>query len=139
MCGSGQQAIHFGAQAISSGDQDIVIACGVEMMGVVMMGSDSNPEIASLDYNKEVKLSFGSFPYKLLHQGVSAELIAEKYGIKRDDVDNFAMESHIKCFEAIKKGFFESQIVPIKVKDEKDEEKIFKIDEGVRYPIDKKN
>jgi acetyl-CoA acyltransferase len=69
MCGSGQQSIHFAAQGIASGDLEVAIGCGVEMMSVVKMGSDSNPEVFTLDPSKEQKFSFGEFPYKLLHQG----------------------------------------------------------------------
>jgi len=134
MCGSGQQAIQFAGQAIASGDMDLVIACGVELMSVVQMGSDAEKEVFSSG-----KVGFAPFPYKLLHQGQSAELLAEKYQISRKELDEFAANSHKKAAEAIKKGYFSSQIMPVKVAKKKQdgtvEEKWFLNDEGVRYPV----
>ena len=86
-CGSGQQAIHFASQAIASGDMEIAIGCGVESMSRVPMGAD-----AAL--TEEFR---ADFPCKLLHQGVSAEMIAEKWGITREEMDDFAVESHCRA------------------------------------------
>jgi len=86
-CGSGQQAIHFAAQAIASGDMDIAIGCGVESMSRVPMGSDA----ALTDEFR------ADFPFQLLHQGISAEMIAEKWGITREEMDDFAVESHCRA------------------------------------------
>ncbi len=83
-CGSGQQAIHFAAQAIASGDMEIAIGCGVESMSRVPMGAD-----AAL--TEEFR---ANFPVPLLHQGISAELVAAKWNISRDEMDDFAIESH---------------------------------------------
>jgi len=126
----------FSSQAIASGDYDIGIGCGVEMMGVVQMGSDSLPECFTLDENKEQKFSFGDFPFKLLHQGVSAELIAKKYNITRDEMEQFAVDSHRKASIAIKEGRFKSQIIPITVTDKEGNTNTVTIDEGVKYPVD---
>lgn len=131
MCGSSQQAIHFGAQAIAAGDMDMVIACGVEMMSRCKMGADSNTEIWTSGHKPE-SLSFAPFPHKLIHQGVSAELIAEHYNISRDDMERLTVESHRRCHEAIQAGRFKSQILPIKVNDSE----WMVIDEGIRYPVD---
>lgn len=136
MCGSGQQAIHFASQGIASGDMDIAIGCGVEMMGVVQMGLDSLPECFTLDQHKEQKLSFGPLPYKLYHQGLSAELIAEKYKITREELDELAVESHKKCSIAIKEGRFKSQIIPIEAPQKEGQAKLVQVDEGVKYPVD---
>lgn len=89
-CGSGQQAIHFAAQAIASGDMDIAIGCGVESMSRVPMGSD-----AAL--TEEFR---AHFPVPLLHQGISAELVAEKWNISREEMDEFAVESHCRAAAA---------------------------------------
>eukprot|EP01080_Neovahlkampfia_damariscottae_P008184 gene8184-12_t len=132
MCGSGQQAIHFAAQGIASGDLEVAIGCGVEMMSVVRMGSDSSPEVFTMNPDKEQKFSFGDFPYKLLHQGISAELIAKKYNIKYEDLEKLAVRSHKQCHEATRDGFFKSQIIPIKTKDGK----VVETDEGIKYPVD---
>ena len=86
-CGSGQQAIHFASQAIAAGDMEIAIGCGVESMSRVPMGSDSA-------LTEEFR---ADFPCKLLHQGISAEMIAEKWGISREEMDDFAIESHCRA------------------------------------------
>jgi acetyl-CoA acetyltransferase family protein len=135
MCGSGQQAIHFGAQAIAAGDMDLVIAAGIEMMSVVPMGADAEKEIFTTG-----KPTFGSFPYKLVHQGFSAELIADHYKLNRRELDEFSARSHKKAFDATKAGFFKSQILPIKVQKKQQDgtttEQWVTQDEGIRWPVD---
>jgi len=123
MCGSGQQAIHFASQAIRAGDMECVIACGVEMMSLVQMGSDWQPD-------EDVK-----FPVKLLHQGVSAEMIAAKWGQTREQLDTLSGQSHEKAAAAQAKGVFKKEILPIKVVKE-GVEKIVSVDEGIRVPVD---
>jgi acetyl-CoA acyltransferase len=118
MCGSGQQAIHFGAQAILAGDVDLVIAGGTEMMSHQPLGAD---------YPKEWP---GGIPYKLVHQGISAEMMAEKYHLSRQELDDFAYGSHMRAMQAIQNGYFEGQILPITLADGR----MVKIDEGVRMP-----
>lgn len=118
MCGSSQQAIHFAAQAILAGDMDLVIAGGTEMMSHQPLGAD---------YPKEWPQGM---PYKLVHQGVSAEMMAEKYHLSRKELDDFAYESHMHAMVAIQKGYFDEQILPITLQDER----IFRVDEGVRMP-----
>jgi acetyl-CoA acyltransferase len=141
MCGSSQQAIHFASQEILSGDMEVAIGCGIEMMSVCKMGADADPEIFTLSGDGKQKFKFGDFPHKLVHQGLSAELIAERYGITREEMDAFAIQSHKKAFEATQKGYFKSQIVPIKGtklnKDKQPEEHWLTYDEGIRYPVDK--
>lgn len=117
LCASSQQAIHSGAQAILAGDADVVIACGVENMSRVPMGSD-----------------IGSFSDQLLNkhtilpQGISAEIIADKWQLTREELDQFAYMSHQKALKAIDDGVFEREILPLRLKN--DEE--VRIDEGVR-------
>ena len=118
MCGSSQQAIHFAAQAILSGDMDLVIAGGTEMMSHQPLGAD---------YPKEWP---EGIPFKLVHQGVSAEMMAEKYQLTRGELDDFAYQSHLRAMQAIQEGYFDSQILPITLSDGK----VIKIDEGVRMP-----
>ncbi len=117
MCGSSQQAIHFAAQAILAGDMDLVIAGGTEMMSHQPLGAD---------YPKEWPQEI---PYKLVHQGISAELMAEKYQLSREELDDFAYQSHMKAMHAIQNGYFEDQILPISI-----DGKVVKVDEGVRMP-----
>ena len=118
MCGSSQQAIHFAAQAILAGDMDLVIAGGTEMMSHQPLGTD---------YPKEWP---EGIPYKLVHQGISAEMMAEKYNLTRDELDDFAFQSHMRAMQAIQNGYFVNQILPITLSDGR----VIKIDEGVRMP-----
>lgn len=121
MCGSSQQAVHFAAQAILAGDMHLVVAGGTEVMSRVAMGSDwpaAWPE---------------DFPYPLIHQGMSAELIAEKWGLSREELDDFGYQSHLRAMQAIQEGRFESQILPIPRPDGR----IISQDEGVRMPPDR--
>ena len=122
MCGSSQQAIHFAAQAILSGDMDLVIAGGTEMMSHQPIGSDW-PENWP-----------GDFPYDLVHQGVSAEMMAQKWEITRDQLDDFAYQSHWRAMIAIQEGHFEDQILPLSQADGG----WMSRDEGVRIPPDRK-
>jgi acetyl-CoA acyltransferase len=118
MCGSSQQALHFGAQAILAGDMDIVVAGGTEMMSHQPIGADW-PEKWPQD-----------FPYKLVHQGFSAEMMAEKWCLSREALDDYAYNSHYRAMQAIDKGYFESQILSI----ERPDGKKISVDEGVRRP-----
>jgi acetyl-CoA acyltransferase len=128
MCGSGQQAIHSIAQAIAAGDMEIGIGCGVELMSVVPMGSDWP---ASEFLRKEFR---ANFPFQLVPQGQSAEMIAVKYGITREECDKIAFESHRKCGLAWKLGYFDTQLVPITVQNKDGTETVVERDEGVRFP-----
>jgi acetyl-CoA acyltransferase len=121
MCGSGQQAVHFAAQAILAGDMDLVIAGGTEMMSHQPIGADY-PAAWPAD-----------FPYPLVHQGESAERMAEKWGLSREALDDFAFQSHLRAMHAIQNGYFESQILPITRPDGQ----VVCIDEGVRMPPDR--
>jgi len=122
-CGSSQQAIHFAANLIQSGVCDITIAGGVESMSRVPMGSNAvspgtpfPPELMEL--------------YDLVPQGISAELMARKYGISRQAMDEFSVESHRRAHEATEKGYFKSQIMPVDISNGRTE--IFDRDEGIR-------
>ncbi len=103
MCGSGQQAVHFASQAILSGDMDIVIAGGVESMSRVKMGSDGK-DFSPLLLEK----------YKLVWQGTSAEMMAEKWKLSRKELDEFSLNSHRKALEAVKQNKFSPEVVPLK-------------------------
>lgn len=125
MCGSGQQAVHFAAQAILVGDMDLVIAGGIEMMSHQPIGADwpeSWPE---------------NFPYPLIHQGLSAELMAEKWHLSRDALDDYAFQSHQRAGAAIRDGRLESQILPIQVPDNDGGMRTITNDQGVRWEPDR--
>jgi acetyl-CoA acetyltransferase family protein len=121
MCGSSQQAVHFAAQEILSGDMDLVIAGGTEMMSHQAIGADW-PDKWPED-----------FPYDLVHQGLSAELMAEKWALSREELDDFAYQSHWKAMQAIELGHFASQVLPLKNGDGN----LVATDQGVRMPPDR--
>ncbi len=106
-CGSSQQAATFAAQAIMSGSQDIVIACGVESMSRVPLGSSTAGQDA---LGSRVR---ARYPEGLVHQGVSAELIAAKWGFSRAELDDFAARSHALAADAASAGDFAAELVPI--------------------------
>ena len=120
MCGSSQQAIHFASQAILSGDADLVLAGGTEMMSHQPLGADYPAEWPDVEH-------------KLIHQGLSAELIAEKRNLTRDELDNYAFQSHTKAGQAIDSGFFDEQILPASLPDGS---RVI-VDQGVRRPPDR--
>src|SRR5512136_1691286 len=94
MCGSSQQAVHFAAQAILAGDMDLVIAGGTEMMSHQPLGADYPPQWPE------------NFPYELVHQGTSAEMMAEKWSLHRFALDDFACQSHLRAMHAIQNDYF---------------------------------
>ncbi|WP_339145570.1 MULTISPECIES: thiolase family protein [unclassified Sutcliffiella] len=122
-CGSSQQAVHFAAQAILSGDMDIVIAGGVENMTRVPMGS--NYQKAPFSDRLQEK-------YEIINQGLSAERIAEKYGFTREELDTFSYESHQKALKAQAEGYFAKEIIPIEVTLEDGSTFMMKEDSGPR-------
>lgn len=107
-CGSSQQAVHFAAQAILAGDMDVVIAGGVESMSRVPMGSNYKGAEEPFSPNLRSK-------YEMIHQGKSAELIAENYGFTREELDQFSLESHQKALKAQEEGYFAREIFPLEV------------------------
>jgi acetyl-CoA acetyltransferase family protein len=121
MCGSSQQAVHFAAQAILSGDMDLVIAGGTEMMSNQPIGSDW-PEKWPSD-----------FPFELVHQGVSAEMMAQKWGLSRDELDDYAYQSHWRAMTAIQEKRFDQQIMPVILPNGEQ----VRTDQGVRMPPDR--
>lgn len=122
-CGSSQQAVHFASQAILSGDMDIVIAGGVESMSRAPMMSnmgDAKPSPKLLE------------KHEIINQGLSAERIAEKWGLSREALDCFAVESHKRASEAIELGHFAEEIVPVGIVQEDGTTATFSRDEGPR-------
>ncbi len=127
-CGSSQQAIHFAAQGVLSGAYDIVIAGGVEAMTRVPLGSS---------YQQGPGAPFGSrmlrrYNNGLVHQGISADLVAQKWELSRTELDEFSLESHRRAARATAEGRFRSQVVPIEVKNEDGTTSLFDQDEGFR-------
>lgn len=126
-CGSSQQAIHFAAQGVISGAYDIAIAGGVESMTRVPMGSTSQGPGAPFG-----PLMVERYHNGLVHQGISADLVARKWEIAREQLDEFSLESHRRAARATAEGRFTSQILPIPVKDEEGRTFLFDRDEGIR-------
>ena len=115
-CGSSQQSIHFAAQAVMSGTQDVVIAAGVESMTRVPMGLPvtlpMQHGIGTGPFPKSIQERFG---VAMFSQFVGAEMMAEKYGFDREALDRFALESHRKAARAADAGAFDAEIVPLAV------------------------
>lgn len=107
-CGSSQQAIHFAAQGVIAGAYDVVIASGIESMSRVPMGSQS---LGKDFFGTEVA---ARYPDGLVPQGISAELIAAKWGLSREQLDAFAAESHHRAARAWEEGRFVRDVAPIK-------------------------
>jgi acetyl-CoA acyltransferase len=126
-CGSSQQAAHFAAQGVIAGAYDIVIAAGVESMTRVPMGAS----VADGKYGFPFgPMMTGRYP-NLVPQGISAELISEKWGISRDDNDAFSVESHLRAARARAEGRFDREILPLTVPGEAGDE-VVREDEGIR-------
>jgi acetyl-CoA acyltransferase len=108
-CGSSQQAVHFAAQGVLSGAYELVIAGGIESMSRVPMGSNVLP--GSDPFGPGIA---ARYPEGLVPQGISAELIAAKWGLSRAELDQFSLESHLRAASATTEGRFANEIVPIK-------------------------
>ena len=106
-CGSSQQAVHFAAQGIMAGAYDIVIACGIESMSHVPMG------VSRLDQNPYGEEFLKRYEPGLVSQGVSAELVAAKWGISRQELDEYSARSHERAHQARETGLFRREILPI--------------------------
>ena len=127
MCGSGQQAANFAAMGVMSGQYDCVIAGGVENMTRVPMGSNAlGPGEGPLSPRLQER-------FNIVPQGISAEMIADKWGLKREELDALAAQSHEKAGRAIAEGRFRREITPVTLPDGA----LFDADEGVRVPVNR--
>jgi len=131
-CGSSQQAIHFAAQGVIAGAYEVVVAAGVESMTRTPMGSS---------IVKDLGFPFGPRMMKryeerggLVNQGISAEMIADQWGLSREDLDEFSVRSHLLAARATTEGRFENEIIPLHVRDDegRDTDEVFAADEGIR-------
>ncbi|MGH2693996.1 MAG: thiolase family protein [Actinomycetota bacterium] len=127
-CGSSQQAIHFAAQGVLAGAYDVAIGCGVESMTRVPMGSSAQHEGFPFPDRLMSRYEGGLVP-----QGISAEIIAERWGLSREELDRFSARSHELAGTATEAGDFKNEILPIKVETENGTE-LFETDEGIRTP-----
>ena len=127
-CGSGQQAAHFAAQGVMAGAYDIAIAAGVESMTRVPMG---------INMQQGPGQPFGPrmidrYDAGLVPQGISAELIAEKWGISREELDDLAYHSHMRAARATDEGRFDNEMIPIEIENEDGTIETMTRDEGIR-------
>jgi acetyl-CoA C-acetyltransferase len=133
-CGSSQQSIHFAAQAVMSGTQDVVIAAGVESMTRVPMGLPvtlpMQHGIGTGPFPKSIQQRFG---VPMFSQFIGAEMIAEKYQFRKEELDAFALESHRRAAKASEAGAFADEIVAVPVTDEEGNERLHDRDEGIRF------
>ena len=131
-CGSSQQALHFAAQGVMSGAYDVVVASGVEGMTRTPMGSSVVRELG-FPFGPRVMARYAPVG-GLQSQGIGAEMIADQWGITREDLDAFSAESHRRAARAIAEGRFDNEYVRIVVRDENGEDttEVFAADEGVR-------
>ncbi|MEV4730277.1 thiolase family protein [Saccharopolyspora sp. NPDC049426] len=125
-CGSSQQAAHFAAQGVLAGTYDVVIACGVESMSRVPMGTTpmgTDPRGPSMA---------ARYPEGLVNQGVSAELIAARWKFGREELDEFSARSHARAAQTAAGGAFDDEILPVAVTGEDGTERVVSTDETVR-------
>jgi acetyl-CoA acyltransferase len=131
-CGSSQQALHFAAQGVMSGAYDVVVAAGVEVMTRVAMGSSIGKD-AGWPFGPRVAERYEPVG-GLKNQGIGAEMIADQWGISREELDEFSVESHRRAARATAEGRFEHEIIPVYVRDDHGlaTDELMTSDEGIR-------
>ena len=132
-CGSSQQALHFAAQAVMSGTQDIVIAAGVESMTRVPMGTPVILPMKAGLGNPMSPAQQKRYPNIQFSQFMGAEMVARKYGLNREQLDEFGFRSHQRAIAATQAGAFNDEIVPIEITDAEGNTSVHTKDEGIRF------
>jgi acetyl-CoA C-acetyltransferase len=134
-CGSSQQALHFAAQAVMSGAMDIVIAAGVEAMTRVPMGLASQlPAKNGFGTYKSPNIE-SRYPNIVFSQFTGAEMMAEKYGLSRDELDEYSYNSHQRAIAATQAGKFRDEIIPLKITRPDGSADTHHVDEGIRFDV----
>ena len=134
-CGSSQQALHFAAQAVMSGAMDVVIAAGVESMTRVPMGLPSAlPAKNGFGQYKSPNIE-ARYPNIQFSQFTGAEMMAEKYGLSKDELDEYAYDSHQRAIAATQGGAFKDEIVPLEITRADGSTDTHHIDEGIRFDV----
>ena len=126
-CGSSQQSAHFAAQGVMAGVYDVVVAAGVESMTRVPMGITFS-QGPGKPFGEQMRTRYHD---QLVPQGISAEMIATKWGLSREDLDRIGYDSHMRAARATAEGRFDSQIIPIEVKTDEGSV-VVRRDEGIR-------
>jgi acetyl-CoA C-acetyltransferase len=132
-CGSSQQALHFAAQAVMSGSMDIVIAAGVESMTRVPMGT---PSILALKAGMGSYMSpaiQARYPDIQFSQFAGAEMVAKKYGLTKDQLDEYGFRSHQRAIAATQGGKFKDEILAVEITTADGKTELHTIDEGIRF------
>lgn len=132
-CGSSQQALHFAAQAVMSGTMDIVIAAGVESMTRVPMGLASVLPAKNGYGVSKSPLMDERYPGIQFNQFVGAEMMAKKYELTRDQLDEFGFNSHQKAIAATRAGLFSDEIIKLEITTADGAKEIHDADEGIRF------
>ncbi len=134
-CGSSQQALHFAAQAVMSGSMDVVVAAGVEGMTRVPMGlASSLPAKNGFGHYKSPNIE-QRYPHIVFSQFTGAEMMAEKYGLSKDELDEYAFSSHQRAIAATQGGRFKDEIIPLPITRADGTRDIHSIDEGIRFDV----
>jgi acetyl-CoA acyltransferase len=131
-CGSSQQALHFAAQGVMAGAYDVVVAAGVESMTRTPMGSSVVRELG-YPFGPRMMARYAE-KGGLVGQGIGAEMIADQWGISREELDAFSVQSHQRAARATAEGRFENEIIPVAIRDDEghDTEELLTADEGIR-------
>src|SRR5271170_5564800 len=132
-CGSSQQALHFAAQAVMAGSMDIVIAAGVESMTRVPMGTPAVLAFkAGLGHSKSPSME-ERYPNIQFSQFMGAEMMAKKYGLTKDQLDEYGFRSHQKAIAATQGGRFKDEVIPIGITTADGAKEMHEVDEGIRF------
>jgi acetyl-CoA C-acetyltransferase len=132
-CGSSQQAVHFAAQAVMSGAMDVVIAAGVESMSRVPMGlSTQLPAKSGFGIPTGAAMA-ARYPNVQFSQFIGAEMMAAKYELTKDQLDEYAYNTHRRAIAATKAGHFEKEVVPLEITLADGSKDIHRVDEGIRF------
>ena len=129
-CGSSQQAMHFAAQGVMSGAYDIAVAAGVEVMSKVPMGASV---VKGMDFPFPPEMFERYKETGLPPQGIGADMIADQWGLTREDLDAFGARSQQLAEKATADGRFKNEIIPVPVVDDEGKESVFAVDEGIRH------
>jgi acetyl-CoA C-acetyltransferase len=134
-CGSSQQALHFAAQAVMSGSMDVVIAAGVEAMTRVPMGlASSLPAKNGFGHYKSPNIE-QRYPNIVFSQFTGAEMMAQKYGLSKQELDEYAYGSHQRAIAATQGGRFKDEIVPLPIARADGSTDVHSVDEGIRFDV----
>jgi acetyl-CoA acyltransferase len=130
-CGSSQQSAHFAAQGVMAGAYDVVVAAGVEVMSLVPMGASAMVKDIGFPFGPQVGLRYAEAG-GLVPQGISAEMIADKWGLSREDLDAFSLSSQQRAAVARDEGRFDREIIPVReIRRDKETGDVIESDETV--------